>query len=140
MALEEKILAVAGGPHPAAVATIDNGLPVVRFMVLFGFEDMTFVGGTPVTTQKVTQLRKNPAASLAIWSGRQYSDPYVRIRATGAVHEDIATKRKYWNPMFEEYFKSVDNPGFVVLKFTAEEIEYMDPAKGEAGHELWKRK
>ncbi len=138
MALKEKILEVAGGPHAVAVATIDNGLPSVRFMVLFGFDDMTFVGGTGRPSPKVAQLKKNPNASLAIWSCREYTDPYVRIRAKGTVHEDLATKKKYWNPMFEQYFKSVDNPEYVVLKFTAEEIEYVSPATMMAP-EVWRR-
>jgi general stress protein 26 len=137
MALAEKILKVIGGPHPAAIATIDQGRPSVRFMVLTGFPDMTLVGGTGKASRKVAQLRKNPDAAIAIWSGKEFTDPYVRIRAKGEVHEDLATKKKYWNPMFEQYFKKVDNPDYVVLVFTAEEIEYTDPPT--MGMETWKR-
>jgi hypothetical protein len=46
MALKENILEVVGGPHVAAIATVDGKMPAVRFMVLNGFPDMTFVGGT----------------------------------------------------------------------------------------------
>jgi general stress protein 26 len=137
MALAEKILEVIGGPHPAAVATIDKGMPAVRFMVLNGFPDMTLVGGTMTASRKVEQLKKNPNAAIAIWSGKQFTDPYVVIQAKGAVHEDLATKKKYWNPMFEQYFRSVDNPEFVVLVFTAREIEYHGPNMMEP--EIWKR-
>jgi len=137
MALKEKIMDVIGGPHVAAVATIAGGLPAVRFMVLSGFEDMTFVGGTMKGTQKVEQLKKNPNAALAIWSGKEYTDPYVGIRARGEVHEGLDTKKKYWNPMFEQYFKSPDNPDFVVVKFIAEEIVYNGPMM--SGQEVWKR-
>jgi general stress protein 26 len=138
MALREKILDVAEGPHPAAVATIAAGLPAVRFMVLTGFPDMTFVGGTMKNTHKVAELKKNPHAAIAIWSGKEFTDPYVEIRAKGEVHEDLATKKRYWNPMFEQYFKSVDNPDFVVLTFSAEEITYHEPKT--MGQEVWKRK
>ena len=137
MALKEKIMEVIGGPHPAAVATIDNGMPAVRFMVLAGFGDMTLVGGTMKVTRKVEQLRKNPNAAIAIWSGKEFTDPYVVIQATGKVHEDPATKKKFWNPMFKQYFKSVDNPDFVVLVFTAKEIEYHGPDMTMP--ETWKR-
>ncbi|HUK38775.1 MAG TPA: pyridoxamine 5'-phosphate oxidase family protein [Methanomicrobiales archaeon] len=135
MALKDKILQVIGGPHPAAVATIDQGRPAVRFMVLAGFPDLTLVGATGRSTRKVAQLRKNPDASLSIWSGKEFTDPYVVIRAKGRVHEDLATKKKYWTPMMEQYFKTVDNPEYVVLVFTADEIEYTDPR----GMETWKR-
>jgi|SRR5271157_2959987 len=137
MALKEKILAVTGGPHVAAVATIEEGKPAVRFMVLNGFDDMTFVGGTMKSTKKVAQLKKNPDTAVSIWSGKEFTDPYVIMKAKGEVHEDLATKKKYWNPMFEKYFKTVDNPDFVVLKFVASEIEYI--GEGMTSMETWKR-
>ncbi len=138
MALKDKILEVAGGPHVAAVATLDGKVPAVRFMVLSGFPDMTFVGGTMKSSHKVEQLKNNAHMAIAIWSGKDFSDPYVNIRGTGKVHEDIATKKKYWNPMFEQYFKSVDNPDFVVLVFTADEILYHGP--NMSSEEVWTRK
>jgi general stress protein 26 len=137
MALREQILEVISGPHVAAVATIDGKMPAVRFMVLSGFPDMTLVGGTMKATRKVEQLKKNPDAALAIWSGKEFSDPYVEIRAKGKVHEDVATKKKYWNPMFEKYFQSVENPLFVVLVFSALEITYH--GKNMSSVEVWKR-
>ena len=137
MATKEKILQVIGGMHPAAIATLDRGMPAVRFMVLTGFDGMTLVGATMKTSRKVEQLKKNQNASIAIWSGKEFTDPYVTIRAKGKVHEDLATKKKYWNPMMEQYFKTVDNPDYVIVVFTADEIEYMDPST--QGHETWKR-
>ena len=137
MALKAQILDVIGGPHVAAVATLDGKAPVVRFMVLAGFPDMTLVGATMKSSNKVGQLQKNPVASLSVWSGKEMSDPYVEIKAHGKIHEDLPTKKKYWNPMFEQYFKSVDNPDFVVLVFTAEEITYH--GKNMSSLEVWKR-
>ncbi|HVN74307.1 MAG TPA: pyridoxamine 5'-phosphate oxidase family protein, partial [Methanoregula sp.] len=136
MALKEKIIEVIGGPHPAAVATLDNGMPAVRFMVLAGFPDMTLIGATMKASNKVIQLRKNANAALSIWSGKEFSDPYVEMKAMGKVHEDVATKKKYWNPMFEQYFKTPENPDFVVIVFTATEITYH--AANMAGVETWK--
>lgn len=137
MALKDKILEVIRGPHPAAVATLDGVHPAVRFMVLTGFPDMTLVGGTMKSSGKVAQLAKNPDSAISIWSGKEFSDPYVEIRGKGTVHEDIATKKKYWTPLFVEYFKSVDNPEFVVVIFSAEEITYHGPFM--SGMEIWKR-
>jgi general stress protein 26 len=138
MGLKEKILEVIGGPHVGAVATISGGKPAVRFMVLSGSDDMTLIGGTMTTSRKVDHLKKNPDVAVSIWSGKEYTDPYVVIQAKGEVHGDLATKKKYWNPMFEQYFKTVDNPDYVILKFTATEIEYTNP-KTQA-MEVWKRK
>jgi general stress protein 26 len=137
MPLKEKIMEVVSGPHAAAVATLDGKLPAVRFMVLAGFPDMTFVGATMKTSKKVEQLKKCPDAALAVWSGKEYSDPYVEIVAKGKIHEDVATKKKYWNPMFEQFFKTPENPDFVVLVFTAREITYH--GKNMSSMDVWKR-
>jgi general stress protein 26 len=137
MELREKILEVIGGLHTAAVATLDGNLPAVRFMLLMGFPDMTLVGGTMKSSRKVVQLEKNADVAIAVWSGKNITDPYVEIRAQVKIHEDIATKKKYWNPMFVPYFRSVDNPDFVVLHFTATEITYYIPSM--RSREVWKR-
>ena len=137
MPLKQQIMEVIGDPHVAAVATLDGKLPMVRFMVLAGFPDMTLVGATMKSSKKVEQLKKNPDTALAIWSGEEYSDPYVEIQAKGKIHEDVATKKKYWNPMFEQYFKTPENPDFVVLVFTASEVTYH--GKNMSSIEIWKR-
>lgn len=137
MVLKDKIMNVIGGPHPAAIATIANGKPAVRFMVLTGFEDMTLVGATGKQSNKVAQLKKNPDAAISIWSGKEFTDPYVEIMAKGEVREDLATKKKYWNPMYEQFFKTVDNPEYVVLVFSALEIKYLSMASMQP--EIWKK-
>ena len=137
MALKEDILDVVGGPHVAAIATVDGKLPAVRFMVLNGFPDMIFVGCTLKGSNKVAQLKKNPNAAISTWSGKAFSDHYVVMRAKGEIHDDLATRKKYWNPIFEQYFKSVDDPDFVVLIFTASEIVYH--GKNMMTEEVWKR-
>ena len=137
MELREKILEVIGGLHTAAVATLDGNMPAVRFMLLMGFSDMTLVGGTMKSSRKVVQLEKNADVAIAVWSGKNITDPYVEIRAQVKIHEDIATKKKYWNPMFVPYFRSVDNPDFIVLHFTATEITYYIPSM--RSREVWKR-
>lgn len=137
MALKNKILEVMSGPHVAAVATVDARKPAVRFMVLSGLDDMTLVGGTMKNSRKVGQLQKDQNTAISIWSGKEFTDPYVVIQAKGEVHEDLETKEKFWNPMFEQYFKSVDNPDFVVLVFTSSQIEWYGP--NSMGPELWKK-
>ncbi|NYT17155.1 MAG: pyridoxamine 5'-phosphate oxidase family protein [Methanomicrobiales archaeon] len=135
MALKEKILPVMGGVHVAAVATIAEGKPAVRYMALTGLDDLTLIGSTMTASRKVAQIRKNPEVALSIWSCKEFSDPYVVIQAKCSVHEDTATKKQYWNPMWEEYFKTPENPEFVVLKFAPYRIEYNVPE----GMEVWEK-
>jgi general stress protein 26 len=136
MNLHEKMLKVMGGMHVTAVATIDEGKPAVRFMALTGLEDLTLIGSTMKDSRKVGQIRKDPDVSLAIWSCGEFTDPYVVIRAKASVHEDVATKKKYWNPMWEEYFKTPENQDFVVLKFAPEQIKYYHGMETE----IWEKK
>ena len=137
MELREKILDVTGGPHTAAVAMMDGDRPAARLMLLIGYPDMTLVGGTMKSSRKLAQLRKNAGVAIAIWKGKEITDPYVEIRAQATIHDDIATRKKYWNPVFVPYFQSVDNPDFVVLHFTADEITYYIPSMRR--REVWKR-
>ena len=137
MPLKEQIMEVIGGPHVTAVATLEGNRPAVRFMVLAGFPDMTFVGATMKASKKVAELKKNADTALATWSGKEFSDPYVEVIAKGKIFEDVATKKKYWNPMFEQFFKSPENPDFVVLVFTASEVTYH--GKNMSSVEVWKR-
>ncbi|WAI00424.1 pyridoxamine 5'-phosphate oxidase family protein [Methanogenium organophilum] len=137
MNLEEKILQVMGGMHVGAVATIAGNKPAVRFMALRGYDDMSLVAGTMKSTRKVGELKAHPDAAISIWSGVEFSDPYVGISATAEVHEDRETKERYWNPVFEEYFGSIDNPDFILLVFVAKTIEYYTPPVMEP--EIWNR-
>jgi general stress protein 26 len=126
MTLKEKIQKVIGGIHVAAVATVDNGKPAVRYMALAGMDDMSFIGATRTSSRKIEQIRKAPDVALAIWSCKEFSDPYVAIEAKASIHEDVATKKKYWNPMWEQYFQTPENKEFVVLKFVPKKIEYTE--------------
>jgi general stress protein 26 len=137
MELKDQILEVIGGSHVTAVATLDGKLPAVRFMVLAGFPDMTLVSATLKTSHKVGEMQKTPDVALSTWSGKEFSDPYVEVKAKVKIHEDVATKKKYWNPMWEQFFKTPENTDFVVLVFTAGEITYH--AKNMTSTEIWKR-
>jgi general stress protein 26 len=124
MTLKESIFEVMGGQHVAALATVQGDQPAVRFMALVGMDDLTLVGATMKGSRKVEQIMKNPAAALTIWPGKNFGDPYVMIWARGKVHEDLDTKKKFWDPMLEPYFQTPENPNYVVLMFTPQKIEY----------------
>ncbi len=139
MELAEKILDVVRGPHVAAVATVGGrGAPAVRHMVLTGFDDLMLAGATRANSNKVAQIRRTPYAGIAIWSEREFTDPYVQIQATAGVHDDRETKLKYWNPSWEQYFGQPENPEIVVIVFRPDVIEYYDP-KALINPEVWRR-
>ena len=135
MALKDNILEVMRGEHVAAVATVTGGRPAVRFMALVGLDDLSLIGGTMKSSRKVEQIRKNPEVALSIWSGKNYADPYLIIQSKAEVHEDMETKKKFWDPKLEPYFQNPENPSYVVLKFVPQRIEYYH----EMSMDLWEK-
>jgi general stress protein 26 len=124
MSIKEGILNVLGGEHVAALATVQDGKPAVRFLALMGMDDLIMIGATMKGSRKVSQIKKNPAVALSIWSGKNYADPYVIVQGEASVHEDLETKRKFWSKKLEPYFQKPENPEYVVLKFVPHRIEY----------------
>lgn len=135
MALKDEIFKVISGMHVAAVATASAGKPSIRFMAVVGQDDLAIIGATMKSSRKVEQIIKNPDVALSIWSGKSFSDPYVVVQSRGEVHEDIETKKKFWDPMLEPYFQKPENPNYVVLKFIPQQIEYYH----DMTMDLWKR-
>lgn len=135
MALKDNILEVLRGEHVAAVATVTDGRPAVRFMALEGLDDLSLIGGTMKSSRKIEQIRKNPDVALSIWSGKNYADPYLIIQSKAEIHEDLETKKKFWDPKLEPYFQNPENPSYVVLKFVPQRIEYYH----EMTMDLWEK-
>ncbi len=135
MTLKDGILKVIEGEHVAAVATISEGKPAVRFMALVGIDDMNLIGATMKSSRKVQQIKATPVVALSIWSGEKYTDPYVVIQSEAEVHDDLETKKKFWDPKLEPYFQTPDNPEYVVLKFVPQRIEYYH----DMGMEVWEK-
>jgi len=63
MALEDKILEVIKGPKLSAIGTVieESGqiLPVVRYMITMGRDDLILTAFTSASSRKVSQIEKN---------------------------------------------------------------------------------
>jgi general stress protein 26 len=64
MSLKESIFKVMGGQVVAAMATIQEDKPSVRYMAVMGMEDLTMIGATRKASRKVEQIKKNPDVAL----------------------------------------------------------------------------
>ncbi len=135
MTLKDNILGVMGGEHVAAIATMMDDRPAVRFMAVVGLDDLSLIGATMKSSRKVEQIKKNPEVALSIWSGKSYADPYVVIQSKAEIYEDQETKKKFWDPKLEPYFQTPENPNYVVLKLIPQMIEYYHGTSMD----VWKR-
>jgi general stress protein 26 len=57
------------------------------------------------------------------------------IHCKAEVHEDLDTKKKFWDARMETYFQKPDDPNYVVLKFIPEKIEYYHDMRMD----IWQR-
>ena len=139
MALKDKILEVIRGPKVAAIATIkqESGQfhPAVRYMVTTGLDDLTLIASTAKSSRKIQQMKENPNVAITIWSGETFANPYVMIQARAEIHEDLETKKNFWNPSLEKWWKGPEDPEFVVIKYSPSSIEYYHDMKVE----VWKK-
>jgi general stress protein 26 len=124
MSLKEDILKVVDGEVVAAVATVHEGKPAVRYMALVGRTDLSLIGATSKWSRKISQIRKNPDVALVIWSGASFSDPYVIIHARAEIYEDPEIKKTLWYPTMQPFFQKPENPEYVAIKFIPKRIEY----------------
>jgi general stress protein 26 len=139
MPVNDKILEVIKGPNLAAVATVidesDQVMPIVRYMVTTGWDDLSLTAFTGKGSRKVQQIEKNPNVALTIRREGDYANPYVMIMARAEIHRDAETKRRFWGPHLEKNVKNPEDPAYVVLKFVPSLIERY----GEGQVEVWKR-
>jgi general stress protein 26 len=133
MELDIKILEVIRGPKLAALATVkeESGkvLPVVRYIVTMGFENLNLMAATRKSSGKVQDIKKNPNISLTIWSGKDLipedlTKPYVVIKGKAELIDDQEAKNRFWNPYLENHFNGINDPEYGLLKVVPDSIEY----------------
>jgi general stress protein 26 len=138
MALKDEILGVIKGPKLSALGTLieESGqvFPVVRYMVTTGRDDLSLTAFTSASSRKVSQIEKNPNASLTIRNEGNFSSPHVTIRAKAEIIRDPETKRKLWGPHLEKNVKNPEDPKYVAIRFVPSQIEYYSEGKVE----VWK--
>jgi general stress protein 26 len=136
MDLADKIFEVIRGVNIAAVATLGSVMypvPRVRYMITVGYPDLTLKAATRKNSPKISQIKDVPKACVAIWSGKSLEEitkPYVIMDTNVEIIEDERLKRKFWNPVFENFLSGMDSE-YVILEFKPYSIEYWENGKME---------
>ena len=63
MSIKEGILNVMGGEHVAALATLQEGKPAVRFLAIVGTDDLTLIGATMESSAQGSADQEEPGCS-----------------------------------------------------------------------------
>lgn len=122
--LKEKILKVFSGTKLASLATLKDGKPWVRY-VMVNSKGLDLYVATGLTTRKVEEIKKdkNVHITMGFDQSNPYS-PYVQVAGKAEILTDENTKKEFWSDMLKAYFKGSDDPAYCVLKITPEIVEY----------------
>ncbi len=124
--LKKKIIDVIKKYPMGSVATIKDGKPWVRYMVVQSQEDLSLYTTTFASTRKISQIKKNNNIHLAFgFDPKNWALPFVNVEGVAEVLTDPETKKKYWKEEFKQYYKGPDDPNYTVIKITPKIIEYM---------------
>ncbi|MDP8263348.1 MAG: pyridoxamine 5'-phosphate oxidase family protein [Candidatus Ancaeobacter aquaticus] len=130
--LKTKIKEVVDSNHLAAVATLENGKPWVRYMGIQIDDDLCCYAPTFAQSRKVLQIKNNNSVHITAGGDpNNWMIPYVNIVATGEILDDADSKNKVWQDVLKNFFSGPDDPNYVVLKATPQVIEYMIPGSME---------
>jgi general stress protein 26 len=124
--LKEKVENLINSATSAIISTVDeNGYPHTRAMLvprkINGLKHFYFTTNT--SSQKVRHLRNNSKSCIYFYNPVSYIG--VMLIGTAEVLEDEAAKKMIWRTGDEIYYsKSVCDPDYCVLMFTANTLRY----------------
>lgn len=127
--LKNKILKVIKQYPVGSVATIKDGKPWVRYMVMHAEEDLVLYTTSFASSRKIDQIKKNNNVHITFGAdSKNWKLPYLNIDGSAEVLTDLETKKKCWHEMLKQFFEGPEDPNYVVIKISPQVIEYMLPA------------
>jgi general stress protein 26 len=125
--LRKKILDVIRNYPVGSLATVNDGKPWVRYMVIEAKEDLTMYTTAQATSRKTGQIRKNNNVHITFGHDpKNWMVPFINVVGTAEILTDPETKRQCWKEEYKQYYKGPDDPNYIVIKIAPEAIEYMD--------------
>ena len=124
--LKNKIIEVLKRSMLASVATVRDGKPWVRYMVVLQGSGLSLWTTTFAQSRKIQDIRKNNNIDLIIGGDeKNFQAPYLNVKATAEVFTDIETKKRYWNDMLKSYYSGPEDPNLAIIVISPQVIEYM---------------
>jgi general stress protein 26 len=124
--LKNKIMKLIEEAKLGSMATIKDGKPWVRYVVIRPDKGLNFYTTTFLKSRKVEQIKKDNNVNIAIGGDpSNWEKPYLNIQATAEVLTDPESKKKCWHDMLQQFFSGPEDPNYAVIKISAQVIEYM---------------
>lgn len=124
--LKERILNVLAESKVGTLATVVNNKPHSRYMTFY-HENLQLYTPTSKKTHKVEEIEKNSNVHILLgYDGEGYGDAYVEIEGTAVVDNSDKLKKELWNEQLEQWFEGPDDPDYMILTITPDEIHLMN--------------
>ena len=124
--LKSKIEAKIKPHQPASLATIKDGKPWVRYVMTTG-DGLNLYINTDKQSRKVAQIEKNADVHVVLgFAGDMKSMEYVQVEGTATILTDKKIKEKMWVDYLSQFFKSPEDPSYVVIKISPTLIEFYE--------------
>ncbi|UCH56789.1 MAG: pyridoxamine 5'-phosphate oxidase family protein [Candidatus Bathyarchaeota archaeon] len=118
-----------------ALATADGDQPCVRVVTLISLDDGLFVitgarGGA--NTAKVRQIKENPNVAFVLQIQKEGKIGNIRGEGTASIIDDPELKTQIFKEIkwTESYFKSPEDPSYVLLGINVRSYQYSIPGTG----------
>lgn len=96
-----------------------------RLMQCFKPEpDFTIWFGTRANSRKVTEIRADPRAAVSFHNDDE--NAYVTLSGKAELVDNPEMLHRYWRPAWDQFFPNAPDEGYILIKFTPEEIEILN--------------
>ncbi len=125
--LKKKIIDFTGSYEYSNLITIDNaGLPKGRMMenIAMG-DDMAVYYATGAQSDKVVEVRNNPAASAFFYRPSDHS--FVSVQGRAEIVTDEAVKKEKWKDKWTKFWKDgPSDPAYTLIRIVPNRITFLD--------------
>ncbi|MHC9543155.1 MAG: pyridoxamine 5'-phosphate oxidase family protein [Vulcanimicrobiota bacterium] len=130
--LRKKIVNVFETSPMASFATIRDGRPWVRYVMVHLKDSLEIFFTSHKMSRKVDQIHKNSHCHITVGGDpKDFTKPYVQVEGKAEVSEDPALKKELWNDYLAKMFKGPDDPNYIIVKIKPELFEFWGPGMTE---------
>jgi general stress protein 26 len=124
--LKSKIVDVLKRSALAAVATVRDGKPWVRYMMIMQGQGLSLWTTTFAQTRKIQDIKNNKNVNLIVGGNeRDFTAPYINIQASAEAFTDLETKKAHWNDMLKAWYSGPEDANLAIIVISPRIIEYM---------------
>ncbi len=85
--LKEKVIRIISDHRTGTLSSVENNKPHSRYMTFYS-DDLTLYTPTKLDTEKVDEIKKNPAVSVLLgYEEKGENDTYVEITGNSAINK-----------------------------------------------------